>query len=411
MDNEIQLIEDDYGLTVIGDPTDIEQFLSSQGLESIPINITAQKTLNVAGAAIQAGSEAMQQSGRWVKLTEESARKIKQFGLIKNNSTGYLTGVIGKGGRGGIKGNVQFVKGPSTLNPMMLAGVGTIMTQIAMQQMMDQITDYLETINEKVDDILRAQKDAEISKMIGAGIVIGDALIERDHIGKVSEITWSEIQATKQTLASAQAYALRQLDAFADKLERTSDVGKLANTMKRGLTDIPEWLAVMAKCLQLQDGYSVLKLDHVQGSTPDELNQYRATELASRHRRLELVSRTTDKLAERISKASQNANKQVLLHPIDSPAVIDNGNLLSTKISDFSRTVGVASTEQSIKAKEWLDAAAETRDWVIAKGAEGANAIANSTVHGAIAARDATGKMLGDAGKAIGGFVNGIFKK
>ena len=44
-------------------------------------------------------------------------------------------------------------------NPAMLAGAAGIMAQLAMQQTMDEITDYLATIDEKLDDVLRAQKE------------------------------------------------------------------------------------------------------------------------------------------------------------------------------------------------------------------------------------------------------------
>lgn len=43
------------------------------------------------------------------------------------------------------------------------------MAQVAMQQTMQEITDYLESIDEKVEDVLRAQKDAALSELIGAG--------------------------------------------------------------------------------------------------------------------------------------------------------------------------------------------------------------------------------------------------
>ena len=48
-------------------------------------------------------------------------------------------------------------------NPAVLAGAAGIMAQFAMQQTMDEITDYLATIDEKLDDVLRAQKDAVLS--------------------------------------------------------------------------------------------------------------------------------------------------------------------------------------------------------------------------------------------------------
>lgn len=41
-----------------------------------------------------------------------------------------------------------------------------VMSQYALQQQMDEIVGYLELINEKVDDILRGQKDAVLPDMI-----------------------------------------------------------------------------------------------------------------------------------------------------------------------------------------------------------------------------------------------------
>ena len=42
-------------------------------------------------------------------------------------------------------------------NPAMLAGAAGIMAQFAMQQQMDEIMDYLATIDQKLDDVLRSQ--------------------------------------------------------------------------------------------------------------------------------------------------------------------------------------------------------------------------------------------------------------
>ena len=75
------------------------------------------------------------------------------------------------------------------------------MAQLAMQQTMDEITDYLATIDEKVDDVLRAQKDAVLADMIGVDFVIEEAMTIREQVGRVSEVTWSKVQATPATIA------------------------------------------------------------------------------------------------------------------------------------------------------------------------------------------------------------------
>ena len=48
-----------------------------------------------------------------------------------------------------------------------------------MQQAMEEITDYLAAIDEKVDDILRAQKDAVLSRMVGVGFELDEAMFLR----------------------------------------------------------------------------------------------------------------------------------------------------------------------------------------------------------------------------------------
>jgi len=246
MDDEIQLISDGDGLAVIGSPTAVERFLVSEGLSSKDLGLQRLGPAlgNAAGVA-QAGSETAANSGRWVKMTEESAQLVNKFGLRTSSTTGLSTGVL-KGDSGQIAGFVQFVKGPGSLltNPALLAGAAGIMAQVAMQQTMDEITDYLATIDEKVDDVLRAQKHAVLADMIGVDLVIEEAMTIREQVGRVSEVTWSKVQTTSVTIARTQAYALLQLDALAEKLERKAEIGDVAKTAKEAESKVQEWLAV-----------------------------------------------------------------------------------------------------------------------------------------------------------------------
>ena len=83
MDNEIELISDGDGLAVIGNPTDVERFLDSEGLSSTDLGLSRLGAVFSAGAtAAQAGSEIAANSGRWVKLTKESAQAVKKYGLM-----------------------------------------------------------------------------------------------------------------------------------------------------------------------------------------------------------------------------------------------------------------------------------------------------------------------------------------
>jgi len=395
MDNEIQLISDGDGLAVIGEPAAVESFLVSEGLLTQAVGLPRLGTVISTGAtAAQAGSEIAANSGRWVKLTKESAQLVKKHGLRESSKTGLSTGVV-KGSKGQVKTFVEFAKGPGSLltNPALLAGAAGIMAQVAMQQTMNEITDYLATIDEKVDDVLRAQKDAVLARMIGAGLVIEEAMTTREHGGRVNEVTWSKVQAAPATIAETQAYALRQLDALAEKLDRGTRIGDLANAAKDAESKAQEWLTVLARSFQLQDAIAVIELDRVLDAAPDDLDGHRLGLKAARQDRLELISRSTERLMARMDAAATRVNTKVLLHPARSRDVVHSSNLVALAVGDFHGRLGIERGRQSLEARRWADAATEVRSKVLetgADGVDGARRLGNETFD---RARSATGQL------------------
>jgi len=348
MDNGIQLVSDGEGLAVIGDPADVERFLVSEGLLSSSKDLGLQRlgpVLSTGAGVAQAGSEIAANSGRWVKLTEESAQAIKKFGLRESSKTGLSTGVI-KGSKGQIGAFVEFVKGPGSLlaNPAILAGAAGIMAQLARQHEMKEIKDYLATIDKKVDDVLRAQKDAELAKVIGAGLDITSAMTVRDQTGRVDAITWSTVQGRTHTITDALGWVLLRLDALAEKVESKTKVGALAKMAKEAESEGRELLAVLARCFELQDAIDVLRLDRVLDASPDELDGHRLALDADRQDRRERVSRETGRLMARMDAAVGTANSKVLLHSTTSRAVVGSVNHVGIAVDDFRRPTALGGT-------------------------------------------------------------------
>ena len=397
MDNEIQLISDGDGLAVIGNPVAVERFLVSEGLTSskdlgLP---RLGSVLSTGAGAAQAGSEIAASSGRWVKLTGKSAQDLKKYALMKGSEPGVSRAVLTENGK--IKGLLELEKMPGSLlgNPAILAGAAGIMAQLAMQQAMDEITDYLATIDEKVDDVLRAQKDAVLADMIGVDLVIEEAMTVREHVGRVSEVTWSKVQATSMTIARTQAYALRQLDALAEKVEHKAKIGDLAKASGEAESKVQEWLAVLARCFQLQDAIAVLELDRVMDESLEELDRHRIALRAARQNRLELISRCTGRVIARMDTAAGTANAKVLLHPAASQAVVRSSNHVGTAVAEFHRRLGIEAGRQSLEARRWVDAAAEAKDKALETGADGVDAarrLGNETFD---RARSVTDKLSG----------------
>lgn len=378
MNNEIQLISDGDGLAVIGNPTDVERFLLDQGLDRTPskdLDLHRLRSLaGTGGAAVQVGSELVANSGRWVKLTKDSAEAVRKCGLMATNTPGVSHAMIGKPGE--IKQWIQIAQGPALLlsGPMALVALSTMMQQQAMQQQMDEIVEYLQEINEKVDDIIRGQKDAVLADMIGVDLVIEEAWTVRDQVGRVSEVTWSKVQGTSMTIARTQAYAIRQLDAIAEKLERKTDPGEIAKVAKDAEPKVREWLAVIARCFRLQDGISVLELDRVLDASPEELDQHRLGLTIARQKRRELIARSTARLLTEMDETVRKANSKVLFNPFKSPAAVRSSNQVAADLLDFRGRLGIESGHEASEARRWGQAATEVRDKVFTTTAEGVGA-------------------------------------
>lgn len=395
--DEIELVSDGDGLVVMGKPTAVELFVASAGVPSRELDVR-RFTSSVAksGSALQTASEVSANAGRWMKLTEESARAAQSANLVQR-SGGQVVQATTRGANGQFAKNLQFVAKPGAMltNPAILAGVGGIMAQYAMQQAMEEITEYLAKIDAKIDDILRAQKDAVFADMIGVELMLDEAMVVRAEVGRVSEVTWSKVQGSAATIARTQAYALRQLDGLAEKLERETKIGELADLSKQAQDTVVEWLAVLARCFQLQEGMGVLELDRVLDASPDELDKHRIALQTARQRRRELIATTTTQLVARMDAAASRANTKVLLNPMSAKVVVHASNQVAVGVGDLHATLGVADERAALEARRWSAAAADARDDVVGASKEGIQAAGRFGTATLDSARMSTGRLAG----------------
>jgi len=404
MDDEIELVSDGDGVMLFGDAKAIDLFLVSEGLESRELDLKRLiPLLGAGGAAMSAAGQIAENAGRWVKLTEKSAQLKKVADALMTGSTPGAKRAILTTGKGKTAHILEIVQRPTELlaNPAVLAGVGGLMAQMAMQRQMDEIADYLAVIDQKVDDILRAQKDSVLAGMIAAGLTIDEALTVRQHVGRVSEVTWSKVQNTSMVIASTQAYALRQLDALAEKLERDTHVDALAKTSKEAGRTVQEWLVVLARCFQLHDGLAVLELDRVLDAAPHELEAHRLGLKTARQNRLDLIARSTSRLLARMDATAGLTNTEVLLNPFNSRAVVEATNRAGAAVNGFHAVMGIDGDREALEARRWVAAAESTRDAVLDAGAEGVGVAVRLGNDAVDRARKVTGRFASDLGERL----------
>lgn len=397
--DEVELISDGDGLAVVGEPSAVSRFMASVGLSSDLRSPELDAVLSTGAAAAQAGSEIAASSSRWVKLTPESAALVKKVGLMDTKTPGIKHAMVGQ--PGGIKSWIQIVDKPTQLltNPAVLAGGAGIMAELAMQQTMKEITDYLAVIDGKLDDVLRTQTNQVLARMDGVELAIKEANSVRDSVGRVSDVTWSKVQATSGTILETQAFALRQLKDLTEKLERQTKFGDLADVVEEAEAEVAKWLVVLARCFQLNDEIAILELDRVRETAPEELDRHRLGLRAAREDRRELMAQRTEDLLTRMNAAVGTANLKVLLHPTAAPAVVEARNKVATDVHEFHGVLGIESGHEASKARPWKEAAAES--WDIAReigadGVEGAKKLGAKTTN---QARSVKGKVAGRVAK------------
>ncbi|MFE4518333.1 hypothetical protein ACFRMQ_29615 [Kitasatospora sp. NPDC056783] len=410
MDDRIHLISDGDGLTVLGSRKAVEWFLAAEGLWSRSQDLGAQGLgFQGLGPLLRAGAGAAHglagiaaESGRWLRLTEESARLVKEFGLTESGTPGVDYAMIGK--PGSIRSWLRIEQGPGSLlgNPAVLSGVAGIMAQLALQHEMGEIKGYLARIGAKVDDVLRAQQDAELGKVIGARLDLDSAVRLLEREGQVDDDTWSTVQGRAGTITDALGWVLRRLDALAETVEGATRIGDLAGMTEEVEDQVRELIAVAAFCFELQDAFDVLRLARVGTQTPRRLDGRRLALREDRQERRELVSRMLGHLMAGLDAAAVTAGSHVLLHRSAHRAVVNRINRVGIAVDDFHRLFGREFGRPPLTATRWRDAARELpqlRNAAVEAGrkaAKGAVGVAGVVVVGALVGLAAGAHKEGD---------------
>ena len=368
MTDAIELICDGEGLAVLGDPTAVNRFLDSEGLRTQSQELRLERL----GPALETGSNIAElvsdiyaNTGRYVRLTKESAEDVRRFGLMPTSVRGISHAMIGE--PGSISKWIQVEDGPASLlmNPAVLSGVAGIMAQIARQQEVRALKEFLVSIDGKLDDLRRGQRDGILAKMDRAVSVIGEAMIIRERGGD-RETAWRKVENEVGTLAEVQANALRRIEALADKVGDVDDgtgVGFLRKTTNEIESDVGVWLAVLAQCFRLENERAILELDHVLATNPRYWDGHRIGLSEALHeKRDEAVRRTTD-LLERLDRAGAVARSNIILHAPAAHSVIDSVNTANGSLEKFHASLGGESHWKELARIRWKDAIRDPNQW------------------------------------------------
>ncbi|WP_104125979.1 hypothetical protein [Cryobacterium sp. Y57] len=360
MSDEIELVSDGEGLAILGKKSAVERFLRDRGLLPSSENFSLDKvrsSVQVAEAMANGLSEIAASSGRWVKLTKESAELVKEFGLMESTTRGVKHAMIGD--RGSISKWLQIDSGSGALvtNPAVLAGAAGVMAQIARQQEMREIQAYLGQIDTKVAAVLRAQKDAELARLFGTRRSIERAMsVREEQGGRTDRTTWSTVQDRVGAVDDLLSWAILGLDRVAIKLDGVAHAGERVRIAKSAENDVAEFLAVIAHCFEMHDALDVMRLDRVLEESPDKLNAQRSALEKYRQEKRSDILEASKRVVARIDEGAGTANSHVVLHNKAAKAISASANNVGAAVTQLHAPLGIDSGRQEVCAPRWRGA-------------------------------------------------------
>lgn len=345
---EISVIQDEQGIAFLGDGNTITKWLDEQGITSHDIKINAVKGALRASDAVQKAAEVSSQSGRWVKLTKESASLVAKYG----SNSAVQSGVVRDGGK--IVKHLKFEKIGSLANPSMAAGLAGVMTQMALEQAIQEITDYLKQMDSKINLLLQDQKDQAVSKLLGIEYLVNEARLVYKRIGAVPDTTWSKLAGCPQDLAQTQSYALLKIEGLAKALKKAHSSADIEKASRNARDEIQQWLEVSAKVIQLQNELSVLELNRALTDNPETVEQLKSAILEAKYARERELEDKSNQLVQELQGKSDRVREKKLLHPFAVDDSLENLNTAAAQLHQFAELIEVHISEAEISnAPRW----------------------------------------------------------
>jgi len=377
-DSAVELVSDGENLLVVGQHRgDVESFLKSEGILAVARRLPMDRLvplLRSSAELVKTASESIADSARWLKITPESAEAIKEYGLTDSGTPGISYAMAGT--RGDIKSWIKVDSSAKAqlANPALLSGIAGALSQAARQHEAAQLRALLETLDRKLNEVLRNQRDDVVGALVGIEQELRAAWRVRERDGGVDAVTWSTIDNASREVRQIQAKALLRLSGVADDLERQKRVGDLRTRLDAARGEIRLWLSVVARCMTALDEHAVLALDFVSGVAPEKLDERRVTldELRTEDR-AELHD-AIGALVRRLEDGAARANDHKVLHFRAVPEVIDRIDQARATVQNLCNAVGIEVSRAELTPIRWRDAAVQPRQW--RNGAADVSAIA-----------------------------------
>lgn len=375
VNDEVEIIGDENAIVAFGQGKSLTQFLKDYGILERATSLSKNQInlfIGKAAGAVQTASEAIANSGMYIKLTPEDAKRLRESGLLKSKNlpTGQSYVMFGEPGKisSWVKADVR--PGSLLTNPGVVSGVAGLMAQQALQSQLQQFHERFDSVENKLDVMIQGRRTNQLAQLAAMVEVVQDAKIKSEaNSGLVNQTLWSTIDSERKAIAVARHTAIGELEALADKTEKFSsekDIKKLSKEGPDLVEQVALNLAVLGKCLELDYEVGILELATVDYSVPQEADNHRngIEQVLQKNRRTTIIKASN--AVDRIEATSAIAYSQLILHYGESTRAIEALNGVNNNLNQFKSAFDEIAEGEELVALPWNRAIRDPKQWATA---------------------------------------------
>lgn len=298
------------------------------------------ETVHRAAVLFQGGSQLHLESGRYLKLTQESYDFLQKHG-VRNP----ISGTIRRSDIGELRNSSQFVKNlafeAGSRAPAVLSNAAGIVAQAAIEHSLTEIKGYLRDHTEKLDRLLNQQRNESLSRLDGyqRRLCKEESFFVANK--RLSQTGWDGIASIGGELEGIFEQSIREMNDAADQLSKAQGNGKeLQKSVKSLREEATNWLATLAHALQLLDVYDRLSVVRVVDHEPEVAVSYTTHLLNAREDRLTKVSEQLREIQETIRSSVSFSDSSWAWKHQRNTEIIKGSNFVLAQIDVFLGSLG-----------------------------------------------------------------------
>lgn len=355
--SELQVIASEDGVMLFGSEAELSLL---DDRSDLPTRTLDEKAMRKLGALMEMGGAIQERSGRWIKLTEESADYLKNAGVQANKLKAGVVRAkdipnIAKGGQIAKHLNFEAAGFLSPAAPMVIASMIQLQS---LENQLEDIQEYLEKIDKKLDQLLKQKKVESLGQIGGIQAAIQEAFLIYQETGKLSDVTWSKVQSNSTQLQVILSKSVEHLRANAELAAKVSgDPDNAAKELNKIKSDVEFWLQVLATALQMQDRQYVLELYRVEETDLDALEAHRRGITVARKHRTAQIATALNAIITEIQRAAEASNFKRVANPINAPRAVKRANDVNRDVVVFTEAANIPiSAVRSLEAMKLREA-------------------------------------------------------